>query len=142
MDEPIASLRRRATSADVAKVVGTSQSAVSRAFTQGASVSPELRKRIVKAAASLGYRPNAIARSLTTQKSHMIAVTAAYLSNQFNPELLEALSARLQLGGYQILLFTTPHGSSADSLFEQIMRYPVEAVVLAATGLSSALARE
>ena len=55
MDEPIASLRRRATSADVAKVVGTSQSAVSRAFTQGASVSPELRKRIVKAAASLGY---------------------------------------------------------------------------------------
>jgi DNA-binding LacI/PurR family transcriptional regulator len=138
-DQPI---RRRATASDVARAAGTSQSAVSRTFTAGASVSPELRERIMKAALRLGYRPNAIARSLITRKSHIIAVTIAYLNNQFYPNFLEALSERMQDRGYQILLFTAQHGSTADPLFEQIMRHQVEAVILASTMLSSALASE
>ena len=45
------------TSGDVARRASVSQSAVSRAFTPGASVSPKTREKILKAAAELGYRP-------------------------------------------------------------------------------------
>lgn len=134
--------RRRVTATDVARKAGTSQSAVSRVFTPGASVSPELRKRVMEAARTLGYRPNAIARTLITRRSRIVAVAMGYLNNQFYPDVLEALSSRFQERGYQILLFTGHQGQVADPVFEQVMRYQVDAIILASTMLSSALARE
>ena len=132
----------RVTATDVARRAGTSQSAVSRVFTPGASVSPDLREKVMEAARSLGYRPNALARSLITRRSRIVAVAMANLGNQFYPLVLEALSARLQAEGYQILLFTADPDTPSDPVIEQVMRYQVDAVVLASTGLSSALARE
>ncbi|WP_043834687.1 LacI family DNA-binding transcriptional regulator [Muricoccus aerilatus] len=136
------STARRVTATDVARRAGTSQSAVSRVFTPGASVSPDLRERVMEAARSLGYRPNAIARSLITRRSRIVAVAMADLGNPFYALVLEALSARLQAEGYQILLFTADPAAPSDPMIEQVMRYQVDAVVLASTGLSSALARE
>jgi len=134
--------RRRVTAIDVAQAAGTSQSAVSRAFTANSSLSKDLKARILTAARELGYRPNAIARSLTTRRSRIIAVAMSYLNNQFYPDILERLSDRFQSADYQILLFTPDHSGLADPLFEQIMRYQVDAVVLASTSLSSCLAGE
>jgi len=134
--------RRRITAIDVAKAAGTSQSAVSRAFTANSSLSKDLRERIITAARELGYRPNAIARSLTTRRSRIIAVVMSYLNNQFYPDVLEKLLDRFQKADYQILLFTSERSGLSDPLFEQIMRYQVDAAVLASTALSSRLAGE
>ena len=60
------------TSTDVAVLAGVSASAVSRTYTEGASVAAATRARVRAAAEKLGYRPNAIARSLTTRRSNMI----------------------------------------------------------------------
>lgn len=57
--------RRTASSTDVARLAGVSRSAVSRAYTPGAYVSPETRQKVLAAAEMLSYRPNAIARSLS-----------------------------------------------------------------------------
>ena len=71
---------------DVAKRAGVSRSAVSRTFTDGASVSPKMRRRVEKAAAELGYSPNALASSLTTGRTKLIGL----VSNNFhNPIFLE-----------------------------------------------------
>ena len=48
------------TSAEVAKLAGVSQSAVSRVFTPGASASKTTTERVKKAAFDLGYRPNVL----------------------------------------------------------------------------------
>ncbi|MEM1303174.1 MAG: LacI family DNA-binding transcriptional regulator, partial [Pseudomonadota bacterium] len=50
---------------EVAEKAGVSRSAVSRTFTAGASVSDRTRRKVLKAADELGYRPNALASSLT-----------------------------------------------------------------------------
>ena len=60
------------TARDLAKLIGVSQSAISRAFTPGASISGELRERILSSARMLGYRPNAIASILSRRKSDMV----------------------------------------------------------------------
>ncbi len=127
------------TSLDVARLAQVSQSAVSRSFTPGASVSPLTRTKVQEAARKLGYRPNAIARSLITRRSRMIGVVMSYLENQFYPLVLEKLSQRLQRDGYHVLLFIADT-READSVLAEILQYQVDGLVMASTALSSALA--
>ncbi len=56
---------RKATASDVAARAGVSKWTVSRAFTDGASISPHAMLRVQTAARELGYRPNLLARSLS-----------------------------------------------------------------------------
>ncbi len=134
--------RRPVTATEVARRAGVSQSAVSRAFTPGASIAEETRRKVDEAARALGYRPNAIARSLTTRRSRIIGVAAAYLQNQFYPEVLEAMSRGLRARGYQLLLLMPEHGRHADPLLEEVMAWQVDGLILASTTLSSALAEQ
>lgn len=129
------------TSGDVAKLAQVSQSAVSRTFTPGASVSADTREKVLKAARELGYRPNALARAMISGKSRLIAMMVAYLDNQFYPIVLEQLSRALQEQGYQVLLFMTETGKQ-DRVVQRILEYQVEGVVMASATLSSTLARE
>jgi DNA-binding LacI/PurR family transcriptional regulator len=132
--------KRPATAIDVARLAGVSQSAVSRAFTPGASIAEATRARVEDAARTLAYRPNAIARSLITRRSRIIGVASAYLQNQFYPEVFEVLSRALQARGYHILLFTAQADRHADPVLEEVLAYRVDGLILASTTLSSALA--
>lgn len=129
--------RRIATAHDVARLAGVSQSAVSRSFTEGASVSAETRRKVLEAARQLGYRPNLVARSLITRRSSIIGVAMAYLENQFYPSVLEALSDAFGRRGYQIMLFRTRQGESSDPILEEVLRHKVDALVMASASLSS-----
>ena len=129
------------TSADVARAAHVSQSAVSRTFTQGASVSEDTRRKVLQAADELGYRPNALARSLISGKSGIIGVLVAYLDNQFYPVVIEKLSRSLQDKGYRVLLFMTDQGDQ-DAVVKDMLQYQVEGVVMASAHLSSQLAQQ
>ena len=94
--------RRRATSYDVAALAGVSQSAVSRVFQDGASASQAMRARVMAAADKLGYRPNAIARGLITQRSNMVAVVISKLTNLYYPEVLVQLTQRFSEHGVRV----------------------------------------
>jgi DNA-binding LacI/PurR family transcriptional regulator len=132
----------RVTSVDVAARAGVSRSAVSRCFTPGASIAPETRRKVTEAAKALGYRPNAIARSLIAGRSRMIAVVVGYMQNQFYPDLLDRLARELQARGYHLLLFAASPEGDSDALFPQILAYQADGIILASATLSSALADE
>ncbi|MEM7256396.1 MAG: LacI family DNA-binding transcriptional regulator [Pseudomonadota bacterium] len=129
------------TSADVARLAEVSQSAVSRAFTPGASVAPETRSKIIKAANKLGYRPNALARAMISGRSKLIAMLVAYMDNQFYPKVVEQFSRQLQDQGYNVLLFMSDPGQQ-DKLVQKMMQYQVEGIIMASATLSSSIARE
>jgi DNA-binding LacI/PurR family transcriptional regulator len=130
------------TSSQVADHAGVSQSAVSRTFTPGASISPKTRAKVLASAKTLGYRPNAIARSLITSHSRIIAVVMAYLENLFYPDVLEELGRRLAAENYHVLLFTGFKDRDSDPVFDQLMQYRVDGIILASTSLSSELSEE
>ncbi|RZT39124.1 LacI family DNA-binding transcriptional regulator [Cupriavidus agavae] len=132
---------KKVTAHDVARLAEVSQSAVSRAFTPGASVAPDTRERIEKAARKLGYRPNAIARSLITRRSRIIGLVMSYLENQFYPVVIERLCQALQRDGYHVLLFIS-QTEDADEVLTDILQYQVDGIVMASTTLSSALASD
>ncbi len=133
--------RTNVTSVDVARLAEVSQSAVSRSFTPGASVAPQTRARVLEAARKLGYRPNAIASTLSSRRSRMIAVVLSNLQNQFYPVVIETLSQRLQKDGCHVLLFVT-ETEDADELLVELLRYQVDGIVMASTHLSSGLAQQ
>lgn len=124
--------RKRATSYDVAELAGVSQSAVSRVFQDGASASKDMRNRVMSAADKLGYRPNAIARGLITQRSNMVAVIISKQTNLYYPEVLFQLTQRFSDRGIRVLLFTLEHEGDIDSILETILQYRVDGIVTAA----------
>jgi DNA-binding LacI/PurR family transcriptional regulator len=124
--------RKRATSYDVAEVAGVSQSAVSRVFQDGASASKEMRNRVMAAADKLGYRPNAIARGLITQRSNMVAVVISKMTNLYYPEVLVQLTQRFSERGVRVLLFALEHESDAATMIEQMLQYRVDGILTAA----------
>ena len=134
--------QRAVTAEEVARLAGVSQSAVSRTYTPGASVAAKTREKVLAAARQLGYRPNAMARTLITNRSRIIGVVMAYLDNMLYPDVLEKLAAGLQERGYQMLLFTGFKDRHSDPVFEQIMQYRVDGLLLASTTLSSDLSDE
>ena len=134
------SLSGRSTSADVARLAGVSQSAVSRVFTDGASASAKTSAKVKEAAEQLGYRPNRLARSLLTGKSYMVGLVVAYLDNYFYPDVLEKLSKALQQQGYHVLIFMAAQtAKNIDNVVEEILEYQVDAIVTASVALSSEL---
>ncbi len=130
----------KVTSAEVAKLAGVSQSAVSRVFTPGASASKATVEKVRKAAAELGYRPNVLARAMVSGKSRIIGLVVAYLENHFYPEALEKLSNALQERGYHVLIFMAANTSDKiDDVVEEILDYQVDGIIAASVALSSQL---
>lgn len=124
--------KRAVTSYDVALRAGISQSAVSRCFKPGASVSPAMRALVMKVARELDYTPNAIARSLITRRSNLVAVLISNLTNLYYPEVLSELCQQFEKRGLRVLLFTLPHEADVDKMIAQVWEYQVDGVVAAA----------
>ena len=134
----MAGLNRRAvTSYDVAKAAGVSQSAVSRAFTEGAKISAATKEKVKKVAAELGYRPSFIAQSLINRRSNLIGIVVPGLMNPFYSAALDNLSHKLNLMGYRVLLFSMFRDDDTDPIMEEILRHRVEALILVSSSLSS-----
>lgn len=123
---------RRATSYDVAELAGVSQSAVSRVFQDGASASQAMRDRVMAAADKLGYRPNAIARGLITQRSNMVAVVISKLTNLYYPEVLVQLTQRFSEHGVRVLLFALEREGDTGTVLEQMLQFRVDGILTAA----------
>ncbi|MEC9403674.1 MAG: LacI family DNA-binding transcriptional regulator, partial [Pseudomonadota bacterium] len=119
------------TSVDVARKAGVSQSAVSRYFTPGASVSKKMAEKIRIAADELDYRPNVLARAMITGKSRIIGLIVYYFENQFYPEAVEKLSIALQENGYHVLLFMASNTiNDVEPVIQEIMGYRVDGIIM------------
>lgn len=127
---------------DVAREAGVSQSAVSRAFTSGASIAPDTREKIMAAAKRLGYRPNLLARSLISGRSNIVGVGVGDLGNSFFVQALELLSRALDAAGVRLLLLPADEEESPEPSLHEILHYRLDALVLLSVNLSSRLAEE
>lgn len=130
----------KVTSADVARLAGVSQSAVSRVFTPGASASPKTVAKVRAAAEQLGYRPNVLARAMITGRSRIIGLVVAYLDNQFYPMAIERLSHALQKRGYHILIFMAGNArEKVDQVVDELLDYQVDGIITASVAITNDL---
>lgn len=133
---------KRVTSIDVATLAGVSQSTVSRVFSELDKVSPDKRQRVLEAASELGYVPNAIARSLTTQRTNIIGIVMANLTSPFYPYVLEKFLQRFRDMDKQTLLFTAAPNQDIDDIIPHILQHRVDALIITSATLSTEMADE
>ncbi|MDE1915312.1 MAG: LacI family DNA-binding transcriptional regulator [Sphingomonadales bacterium] len=127
---------------DVARAAGVSQSAVSRAFTPGSSLSADKRELIIATADRLGYRPNPLARSLIRGRSNIIGVGVGNLANPFFVQTLQLLCDRLEKANLRVMLFSAASEGGAEPSIAEILQYRIDALVLLSVGLTSRLTEE
>src|SRR5688572_1341520 len=96
--------KRFASSIDVARLAGVSQSTVSRTLRNEASVSKEAAEKVLAAARELGYRPSLLPQIMLTHKSRLVAAIVGRSHNPYYSEVLEQLANRLQAMQCQLLL--------------------------------------
>ena len=124
---------RRVTSYDVAKAAGVAQSTVSRCFLPGSEVADATRARVQEAAAALGYVPNAIARSLITRRSEMVALIVTDFTLRANPAIVSGIGRALAEHGKQLLLMAVEDAAGARAAAASALRYPLDGLVIATT---------
>ena len=93
-----------ATILDIARQLGLSAMTVSRALTGNPEVSEATRRKVLRCAQAVGYRPNRWARSLVTRKSSIVGVVIPDISHSFFAEITYGVEEVLQKAGYDILL--------------------------------------
>ena len=135
MDEDDARARGAATAArrphleDVATHVGLSPATVSLVLSKAPGPSAQTRRRVLQAAAELGYRPDRTARLLARRRSHLLGVLLE-VRNSFHAELVEDLQAASEQAGYELVLSTVTRTRDERRAVETLLDFRCEALIL------------
>ncbi|NJS39549.1 MAG: substrate-binding domain-containing protein [Rhodobacteraceae bacterium] len=125
---------------EVAERAGVSRSAVSRTFTDGASVSARTRAKVEQAASDLGYAPNALASSLTTGRTKLIGLIANNFHNPLILEVFDLFTRGLQDRGLRPLLVNLSDATDPETSLRMLRQYSVDGVIVASSTLPASFA--
>ena len=128
-------LRKRVTgiasALEVARLAGVSRSAVSRAFTPGASISEDTRAKVQAAADELGYHVNHLARGLMRQQSGIVCLVVADIHTPYLSRLLDHLSRLLQDAGKVVMVLNAGTSvAKVEEALRQTLNYRADATVV------------
>ena len=127
---------RRVTIKDVAREAGVSFSAVSRTFTEGASVSSKTRAKVQAAAEKLHYRPSNVGRALARSRANAVTLVVGRLSDPFDTIFLEKLAEVLSVRGRRLILSLARQKDAGGDSLLQALDDQSEAVVVSAGTMS------
>lgn len=120
---------KRPTLADVAARAGVSTALVSIVMRDAKGASAATRERVLQAAREIGYRPDARARLLRSQRSRLLGVQFG-LQHPFHTDLVEGLYAAAEPAGYQIALSAVAAGRGEQRAVESLLADRCEALIL------------
>lgn len=118
------------TSIDVAAHAGVSQATVARVFSSPDLVAEATRAKVEASAAELGYVPNAIARSLKSQRTNIIGAVVPTVGEYWQ-SVLTAFSRQLAARKQQLLLFSFTEADQLSSVLRSVTQYRVDGLILA-----------
>jgi LacI family transcriptional regulator, galactose operon repressor len=108
---------RRPTIGDVAEHAGVSKTTVSHVLSGRRPVASATRERVERSIRDLGYRPDGLARSLRTQRTHLVALLIPDITNPFYPVLARGLETGMDGSGYRVVICNTDADLERDLQF-------------------------
>src|SRR6478752_1445243 len=120
------------TISEVAAAAGVGRATVARTLGGYGSVSPKTRDRILAVAKELGYRPNSIARSMTTGETRTLGVVLADVGNPFFAGVLRGISDAARKADYDVLVLSTDEDLQLEAAaIEVLVDKQVDGIALA-----------
>ena len=117
---------------DIAADVGVSTITVSKVLRNKPDVGEETRKRVLRRAKELNYRPNLLARGLASGRSNTVGLIVPDLVHTFFAEFAKGLKAGLRKRGYQLVLASAEEEPEMESEeIENLLARGVDALLLA-----------
>ena len=119
---------------DVADAAGVHPGTASRALNDEtkALVRPETIERVLAAAATLGYKPNLLARSFKTRRTNSVGIVIPDINNPLFPPMVRGVEDRLFEDGYVALLANTENDPDRQRrIFEGMVDRRIDGLVLA-----------
>jgi LacI family transcriptional regulator, galactose operon repressor len=113
---------RPPTVADVARRARVSRATVSRVLNQYAHIRPEVRARVQRAMQVLGYRPDAVARSLARRETRTLGLVVADITNPFYAETARAVLETAKANGYNVILCNTDNQPRVQEEYVEVLR--------------------
>lgn len=124
---------------DVAARAGVSAITVSRALNNSGYVSQEVRARVFAAAAELNYVPNAVASSLRSSKTQLLALLAG-ITNPFWANVARGIEEAAMEAGYGVLLCDTDDDPAKEARYiDLLVRRRIDGLIIAATKSSAGI---
>ncbi|WP_325892327.1 LacI family DNA-binding transcriptional regulator [Grimontia sp. NTOU-MAR1] len=130
--------KRKVTVVEVAEAAGVSVSAVSRAFNPDASISRPLREKVFKAAASLNYKPNRLARGIKSRSS-LVGILMTDFNNPFYLPILSRFTTEIQKRNCHSLLIHVDGDMDIQEAVELVMEYNVDGLIITSASLPQEL---
>jgi len=129
-----------ATSSDIARAAGVSQSTVSRVLNGDPRVARQTRDRVAGVIEQIGYTPNGVARGLVTRRTQLVGVVVSDVTNPFYPELLEAIEHQLTKHGLKMILSNA--GERPEDAYMRVLEeHRVDGIVFTAAKMDSEAVR-
>jgi LacI family transcriptional regulator len=118
---------------DIASDLGVSLMTVSKALRSHSDISEETKRRVLKRARELNYRPNWIARSLVTRRTYMVGLIIPDLMHSFFAEVAKGIARKFEPLGYQIVISNSEENSDAELReIEVLLDRSVDGIIIAA----------
>lgn len=128
----------KATIFDVAAIAKVSNATVSRALNEPDKVKPETRERVLKVAKELGYKANAFAKGLASNKSTQVALIVSDLARASVAEMVKGISQVAELYGYSLLLYPSSNDEKDNETITDLVALGVDGILYLIDEISEA----
>lgn len=107
--------RRRATLADIARLVGVSEATVSRALRDDPQISQRTRRLAQQAANDLEYVPNVAARSLASRQSRTLGLVVPDVTDPMHAGIVSGFEEVASEQGYAVIVLNSQRDPDRES---------------------------
>ena len=127
---------RRATIKDVAKTAGVSIATVSRVVNGNYYVSPKIQQRVRDAITTTGYLPDAIARTMKSNKTHLIGFIVSDIANPHLMAIARSIENVIRESDYHLLVCSTENDHRLERKYlDAFLSRRISGIILHSTGI-------
>lgn len=119
---------------DIADELGLTKVSISKALRDHPDISEGTRKKVKEMAKKLGYRPNLVARSLTSSKSRTIGVIIPKIAHFFFASVVESIYRTAFENGYEVIIGVSMEDEELEKThLETMMQMRVDGLLVSIT---------